>query len=309
MERQGFRRAAVDRRGHDQRQAHGREDRPGLQPATVHVLDASRAVGVVEQLLNPELRARPSTPSNRREQAELVAVVSSSGRRSRWCPMPKPWPDGSRPIGQRCGSTCRRFSARSVLDDYPLEKLVAVSSIGRRSFMAWELKGKYPQIFDDPTVGAEAQQAVRRRPAAAGADRRRASCCTARGVYGFWPAARWATTSSCSPTNARPTELARFHTLRQQWERKGQTAFHALADFIAPLDSGRADYLGAFAVTTGIGGDELVGRVRGRPRRLQRDHGQGAGRSAGRSLCRSAAQAGPRRMGLRPRANICRPTT
>jgi 5-methyltetrahydrofolate--homocysteine methyltransferase len=52
-------------------------------------------------------------------------------------------------------------------------------------------------------------------------------------------------------------EIARLHTLRQQWERKGQTEYRALADYIAPLDSGRTDYVGAFAVTTGIGCDEL----------------------------------------------------
>src|SRR5262249_19647912 len=59
---------------------------------------------------------------------------------------------------------------------------------------------------------------------------------------------------------SRDCELARFHTLRQQWRRKGQTSFLALADFVAPLDSGRRDYLGAFAVTTGHGGDQLVAK-------------------------------------------------
>ncbi len=56
----------------------------------------------------------------------------------------------------------------------------------------------------------------------------------------------------------RERELTRFHTLRQQWQRKGQSEFYALADFVAPLDSGRRDYIGAFAVTTGIGVDEIA---------------------------------------------------
>src|SRR3954469_9492258 len=57
---------------------------------------------------------------------------------------------------------------------------------------------------------------------------------------------------------SRKQEICRFHALRQQWERKGQAAFHSLADFTAPLDSGRKDYIGAFAVTAGIGADELA---------------------------------------------------
>jgi 5-methyltetrahydrofolate--homocysteine methyltransferase len=56
---------------------------------------------------------------------------------------------------------------------------------------------------------------------------------------------------------SRTTELTRFHTLRQQWERQGQKDFRALADYVAPRDSGREDYLGGFAVTTGVGADKL----------------------------------------------------
>jgi len=81
---------------------------------------------------------------------------------------------------------------------------------------------------------------------------------TARGVYGFWPAASIDDDIVLYTTDDRDVELTRFHTLRQQWERKGVKHFHALADFIAPVDSGRKDYLGAFALTTGIGCDELV---------------------------------------------------
>ncbi len=92
--------------------------------------------------------------------------------------------------------------------------------------------------------------------------------------------------------------------LRQQWEREGQTTFRSLADYVAPVDSGVADYLGAFAVTAGLGADELVDAVRGRPRRLQRDHDQGPGRPAGRGVRRDAARAGPPRLGLRPDENL-----
>ena len=89
----------------------------------------------------------------------------------------------------------------------------------------------------------------------------------------------------------------RFPTLRQQWERDGQTSFRSLADYIAPRETGIADYLGAFAVTAGLGLESLVERIRTRSRRLQRDHEQGPGRPARRRPCRDAAQDRPAKIG------------
>jgi 5-methyltetrahydrofolate--homocysteine methyltransferase len=76
-------------------------------------------------------------------------------------------------------------------------------------------------------------------------------------VYGFFPANAVGDDVAVYTDESRTAELGRVHTLRQQWERKGQDAFHALADFVAPLESGRKDYLGAFACTAGHGCDEL----------------------------------------------------
>ncbi len=77
-------------------------------------------------------------------------------------------------------------------------------------------------------------------------------------MYGFWPAASDGDDVIVYSDESRTTELCRFFTLRQQWERKGQAHFTALSDFIAPKDSGREDYIGAFAVTAGDGCDALV---------------------------------------------------
>ena len=169
----------------------------------------------------------------------------------------------SKPIGPRCKSTRRRSPA------------AACSTICRWRnwfryidwspfFLTWELKGKYPRIFDDPNVGGEARKLFD--------DARRLldeivakKLLTARGVYGFWPAASIGDDIALFTDETRQHELTRFHSLRQQWERKGQTDFHSLADFIAPVESGRHDYLGAFAVTTGIGCDELA-------RHFEHDH-------------------------------------
>ena len=80
----------------------------------------------------------------------------------------------------------------------------------------------------------------------------------ARAVYGFWPAASQGDDVILYKDESRKSELCRFHMLRQQWERQGQRDFRSLADYVAPVDSGREDFVGAFAVTTGHGVAPLV---------------------------------------------------
>src|SRR5205085_8831968 len=117
--------------------------------------------------------------------------------------------------------------------------------------------GKYPRIFDDPQLGEAARKLFD--DANELLDRIiNKKLLTARGVYGFWPAASEGDDIITYADESRREERCRFHALRQQWERKGQAAFYSLADFIAPTDSGRKDYIGAFAVTAGIGADELA---------------------------------------------------
>jgi 5-methyltetrahydrofolate--homocysteine methyltransferase len=123
--------------------------------------------------------------------------------------------------------------------------------------MTWELRGKYPKIFDDPQVGTEARKLfddAQRLLARIVAEKR----LTARGVYGFWPANSVGDDILVCADRSRTKTIACLPMLRQQWERKGQTDFRSLADYIAPLDSRRIDHLGAFAVTAGIGCDKLV---------------------------------------------------
>ena len=81
---------------------------------------------------------------------------------------------------------------------------------------------------------------------------------TARGVYGFFPAATDGEDIVVYTDDSRSSERCRLHALRQQWERKGQTDFRSLADYIAPIGSGREDHVGGFAVTAGVGCDELA---------------------------------------------------
>ena len=126
-------------------------------------------------------------------------------------------------------------------------------------FQTWELSGKYPRIFEDNVVGAEAKklfadaQALLKRIVAE-------KWLTANAVVGFWPANAVGDDIELFADGERRTRLAVLHTLRQQMARENRRdrANTALADFVAPKETGLADYVGAFAVTTGIGEAEAL---------------------------------------------------
>ena len=116
--------------------------------------------------------------------------------------------------------------------------------------MAWELKGKYPGILNDPAVGTEATKLFN--DAKKLLDRIvKEHLLTANAVYGFFPANADGDDVILWADDTRQTERVRLHMLRQQWEREGQTNFRSLADYLAP--AGTPDYIGAFAVTAGAG--------------------------------------------------------
>ncbi|HEX7377256.1 MAG TPA: methionine synthase, partial [Pirellulales bacterium] len=227
---------------------------PAYSRSTVHVLDASRSVGVVEQLLNPKSKDEFDR-KNRVEQGRLVKAFQErqsihlvSYAQAVAMRFQTDWSDVRIDVPS--------FLGVRVVEDLPLDALHSYIDWSP-FFSAWELRGKYPKIFDDPTVGDEARKLFD--DARRLLDRITAlSQLRARGVYGFWPAASTGDDIIVYTDESRATELTRFHTLRQQWERKGTKAYYALADFIAPLESGRHDYLGAFAVTAGHGTDDLV---------------------------------------------------
>ena len=234
---------------------------PAYSRSTVHVLDASRSVGVVEQLLNPKSKeefdrrnrneqGRLAEAYHERQSVHLVSYAQAVAARFQtdWKTMQIDEPS---------------FVGTRVYDDFPLDELVAYIDWSP-FFSAWELRGKYPKIFNDPQVGGEARKLFD--------DARRLldeivckKLLRARGVYGFWAAGSMGDDIVVYTGDERMAELGRLHTLRQQWQRPGTKAFYALADFIAPTDSGRRDYVGAFAVTAGHGTDELV-------RKFEADH-------------------------------------
>lgn len=126
-------------------------------------------------------------------------------------------------------------------------------------FQSWELKGKYPKIFEDSYVGEEAKKLFHDANVLLDEIIEK-KLLTANGVYGFWPAASEGDDIIVYDPDDPEKEIERFFTLRQQWERKGQKDFRALADYIAPVESGRRDHIGAFAVTAGVGCNELCAK-------------------------------------------------
>jgi 5-methyltetrahydrofolate--homocysteine methyltransferase len=221
---------------------------PRYSHATVHVLDASRAVGVVSTLLSDRkdefVRERNAEYEHLREaqakrQSEVKILPLETARRRK----PSLTFSPERPP----------FLGVRVLDDVPLERVEPFID-WNPFFAAWELRGRFPQILDEPRAKElydDGQRLLREI-----IDNR---LIHARAVYGFWPANSVGDDIEIYSDESRHDVIARFHTLRQQQETNtGQNL--ALADFIAPKESGVVDYIGGFAVTAGIGVGDVVAR-------------------------------------------------
>ena len=226
---------------------------PQFSQPTLHVLDASRSVGVVERLINKDLR-----PTLVTENQELQQQLVESYRRRQSVRL-IPYRNAVEQRFQTDWSAVRidspSFLGSRTLVDFPLDEIVPLIDWSP-FFMTWELKGKYPQVLDDPRIGEAARELF------SGAQRLldeivQEKSVVANGVFGFWPAGADGDDIVLFDDEQRERERLRFHTLRQQWQRKGQEQFRSLADYVAPIDCGRDDYVGAFAVTAGIGVEEL----------------------------------------------------
>ncbi|MFM8579618.1 MAG: methionine synthase [Planctomycetaceae bacterium] len=226
---------------------------PAYSSEVVHVADASRAAGVVEKLINPVSRtayaemirteqAREVEAFSRRQQVKLVPYGEAMRRR---------WMTDWKNVVIDTPS----FTGLRTVDDVTIADLVPYID-WTPFFMAWELRGRYPAILDDGVVGREARS-LHADAVSLLARISRDGLLRPRGVYGLFPAAADGDDIVLYADDLRSRERGRIHTLRQQWERKGQETFLALADFVAPVESGRRDYVGAFAVTAGHGCDVL----------------------------------------------------
>jgi 5-methyltetrahydrofolate--homocysteine methyltransferase len=233
---------------------------PSYAPSVVHVLDASRAVGVMGNLMGNQ---RPAFVRQIRDDYERVRQAHQDR--------------GARPLVSVDAARKNRLTSDWTSLDVPEPSFLGTKEIRGLElgelipyidwtpfFHTWELRGRYPAIFEDATVGAKAkelyddarrllEEIIRRR------------LLTANAVYGFFAASSVGDDIVLFTDRSRAQTLTTFRTLRQQSEKPSGQANLALADFVAPQSSGRTDFIGAFAVTAGIGTEELC-------RRFESDH-------------------------------------
>jgi 5-methyltetrahydrofolate--homocysteine methyltransferase len=247
---------------------------PGYSHSVVHVLDASRAVPVVSQLLSPEQK-KTFAEKNRAEQdvlrtqhagptSKLVSIDFAREKRAQWALAPQDIPQPE-------------FTGTQVLEDFPLTVLREYIDWSP-FFHTWELRGIYPNILEHEKYGEQARKIFAE--ANALLDRIiEEKLLRARAVYGFFPANSEGDDVIVWTDETRTQELTRFYFLRQQTEKTGNNSanpYRCLADFVAPIGSAPTDlnpqsaianlqskdHLGTFAVTAGIGLDELVKRFK-----------------------------------------------
>jgi 5-methyltetrahydrofolate--homocysteine methyltransferase len=228
---------------------------PEYDGAVAYVKDASRAVGVCQSLVTPEHRAETtrrlkSEHAEKREQhkgrkvkapAFTLAEARANRYRCDWSAYRPPVP---------------RMSGVRVFEDVPLEELVRYID-WMPFFNAWEFAGKFPDVLTDPVVGEAASNLY--------ADARRmlkeliaGRWTRASAVIGFFPANSLDDDIEVYADESRTQVLHRLHHLRQQKPKPAGQPHYALADFVAPRGSGVTDWIGAFAVTAGIGLDDKV---------------------------------------------------
>jgi 5-methyltetrahydrofolate--homocysteine methyltransferase len=232
---------------------------PHYREPVVHVLDASRAVPVTTSLLSEENKAafveqhRAAYEALRRSHTaprpKLVALETARARRAHieWRAEDLPVP---------------AFTGVRVLEDFPLSTLREYID-WTPFFHTWEMKGVYPRILDDERQGEQARQLFAEGNALLDTIISE-QLLTARGVYGFFPASSVGDDVELYADESRDSAFTRFHFLRQQLDKGETEPCRSLADFIAPKETGLHDFIGGFAVTSGVGLKDLCDRFRSR---------------------------------------------
>jgi 5-methyltetrahydrofolate--homocysteine methyltransferase len=224
---------------------------PRYHESTLHVLDASRAVGTVAGLLDPKQK-KGLDEENRLEQERLRRLFSAKQKKPL---LPIATARENRPKLDFEHLATPSFVGRRVVDEVRVRDVIPYID-WTFFFTAWELRGKFPAILEHPEQGAAARDLYENAKTLLD-EISRDDLLTLRAVYGFWPAASDGD-DVVLYDEKRAKELVRFPMLRQQAAKPNDEPYYSLADFVAP--GAPRDHVGAFAVTAGIGTDEIVRR-------------------------------------------------
>ncbi len=227
---------------------------PAYSGATIHVKDASRSVGVVSNLMNDE-NQQVLTEKTREEYSEIRERRAKNRKQTNLLPFAVAQQRKFIPDWQNYLPPKPQMTGIKVFDDYPLAKLVDYID-WTPFFTTWGLTGKYPNILENPDMGAEARKLLEDAKVLLNHIVEQKRFC-ARAVVGIFPANGIGEGTEIYADEDRSEVLATLHHLRQQTEQPFSRPNLSLGDFIAPKGTSLPDYIGAFAVTTGIGVPEL----------------------------------------------------
>ena len=228
---------------------------PEYDKPVVHVLDASRAVGVVNKLLGEDTRQHFAAGKKDEYRKLREAREAAGGGEAKLMPLMAARTRREQ-IDLAKVAPAPSFLGTRVFEDYPLPELVERID-WTPFFQTWELRGVYPKILTDPVVGEQATSLYN--------DARtmldeliKGKRLRARGVVGFFPAAANGDDIVLYTDASRKEQRAVIHGLRQQADKTDSRPNFCLADFVAPVEAHVPDHVGAFIVTTGIGLDAIV---------------------------------------------------
>ncbi len=225
---------------------------PEYSHPVVYVKDASRAVQVVANLLAGDAAYIETINA----EYEEIRAVYGAKKPKEYLTLEEARKNVFRPDFTQYTIKQPKFTGVKILNDYPLEELRPYID-WTFFFLAWQFRGRYPAILDDPNQGEQARQLFKE--ANEFLDEIIAKkMIRANGVFGIWPANSAGDDIELYTDENRQRLLGKFCHLRQQQKREAGAPNYCLSDFVAPKESGIPDYCGAFAVTAGLGVAELV---------------------------------------------------
>ena len=250
MEREGFKvplliGGATTSRVHTAVKIHPRYE----QGQAVYVIDASRAVGVVSNLLSPENK-EGYIEGIRAEYAKVAAAHARSEAEKKRLPLARARENAHKLDWDAYNPPKPTFLGTKTFENYDLAAIARYID-WTPFFQTWEMKGRYPAILEDEKQG-EAARALWVDAQAMLAKIIDEKWFAPRAVIGFWPANTVGDDIRLFADESRKEELATFFTLRQQLSKRDGRPNVAMSDFVAPVDSGKQDYVGGFVVTAGI---------------------------------------------------------